>query len=159
MRNIFAVTILFAVITLSSPAQMHEMKSAPEHPLKAVMAELQLTPDQKSQVQKIHFENQKKEIELKAKLETKQLEMRNMLMTDTPDKSSLEKAIQEVGSAETVLKINKMSGWFEINIILTPDQQKHWIKVLRQAPMKKMRMMGRGRDLKVPMEQPHPMDR
>ncbi len=107
----------------------------------AMMAKLKLTDDQKSQMKNIKFETSKKEIELRSHVALSRLELGRLIMSDTPDKTAIEKKMSEVAANEVSLKMNKLNGWFQANAALTPEQQKIWREVLRMEAMKKM---GRG---------------
>jgi Spy/CpxP family protein refolding chaperone len=95
------------------------------------VTKLNLTDAQQEQFQKISFDIQKKQIELKAKAETARLELRRLMASDNLDKSAVEKKLNEVSSAQTALHMNRINGWIEKNKVLTPEQQKLWKKELR----------------------------
>lgn len=117
-------------------------------------SKLNLTDAQQEQFQKISFDVQKKQIELKAKVETARLELRRLMAFDNLDKTAIEKKMNEVSSAQTALQMNRINGWIEKNKVLTPEQQKLWKKELRHNPrgankkertvqIERMRMQGR----------------
>ena len=137
----FGILILSALL-VAQPNVGREMRHGDMRDLP--LKKLNLTDDQKTQLKKVHFDVEKREIELKAKVELSRLELRNLLMADAPDQSGLKKKIEEVAMNESALHINKLNGWFEANKLMTPEQQKIWLGVLRQqekaqAHMKEMR--------------------
>ena len=103
-----------------------------------MFAELKLTDQQKSQMKDLRYETAKKEIELRSKLALSKLDLGRLVSADEPDKESIQKKLNEVAEQKTALEINKLNGWFEINKLLSPDQQKIWRRVLRQAVMERI---------------------
>ncbi len=106
---------------------------------------LNLTDAQKEQFEKISFDSKKKQIELKAKLESAQLDVRRLMKAETVDKSAIEKKWNEIASFQVALKMNHLNAWVEKNKVLTPEQQKQW-KEMRGHHAKKVRqpMKRRG---------------
>lgn len=162
MKRLLAVGLGILVVSAlltAQPRSGREMRNGDlrDLPLK----KLNLTDDQKAQLQKVHFEVEKKEIELKSKVELARLELRNLLMADAPDQSALKKKIEEVAMNESALHINKLNGWFEANKLMTPEQQKIWREVLRHQEQVKaqahMKGIRRGGNMPhVPMAPPTP---
>lgn len=93
--------------------------------------DLNLTDAQQEQFQKISFETQKKQIELRAKAETAKLELRRLMNAASLDKSAIEKKYAEIASVQTALKMNRLNEWTDKNKALTPEQQLQWKKELR----------------------------
>lgn len=111
---------------------------------KKFMDDLKLTDAQKEQFEKISFETQKKQIDLRAKMETAQLELRRLMDAETIDKGAIEKKFNEIASVQTSLKMNHINAWSEKNKVLNADQQKLWKKMLNKTTAmahKKMRAM------------------
>lgn len=98
--------------------------------IKRFMEKLNLTDEQKKDVEKIHFDAEKQTIAQKAKVETAGIELRQLLKADAPDKSAIEKKISDIADLRVQMHITKINSWFAINKLLTPDQQKTWKKVL-----------------------------
>ena len=108
------------------------------------MEKLNLTDEQKKDVDKIHVDAEKQTIAQKAKEATARVELRQLLKADVPDKSAIEKKINEIADLTVQMHMIKVNSWFAINKLLTPDQQKTWKKVLENAPeMRRQRMMNR----------------
>ena len=108
---------------------------------KSGLKELNLSDTQKEQFQKISFDTQKKQIELKAKLETAKLELRRLMTADAIDKSAIEKKMNEVATSHVALRMNHLNSWMEKNKVLNPEQQKLWKKHLANHPGKKRNKM------------------
>ncbi|HTR81003.1 MAG TPA: periplasmic heavy metal sensor [Bacteroidota bacterium] len=120
-----------------------------------MLAKLKLTDEQKSKMKDIKFETTKKGIDLRAKLALSKLELGRLVSADEPDKAEIEKKMNEIASNKVALDMNKLNGWFEVNKILTPEQQKIWHRVLarrvmarmaehREGPMRRMERGHRG---------------
>jgi len=142
VKQFFAVILVLACFGIGyaqDPSPDPSMKKPMSHMKKEdFMAKLKLTDDQKKQMKELKFETDKKAIDLRSKLELSRLELSKLLSSDTPDKDAIEKQINEVAANETAVHMNRLDGWFEANKILTPEQQKQWRKVLREAAMAQM---------------------
>lgn len=144
MRNTLFVLIILAISAASA--------STPPPDKRRIRSEqkLNLTDAQQEQFQKISFDTKKKQIDLRAKLETAKLELRRLMVADDVDKSAIEKKLNDVASARTALKMNRINGWIEKNKVLTPEQQKIWRTHLRAN-----RMPAKDRAREVRIERTH----
>lgn len=126
------------------------------------MEELKLTDAQNEQFEKISYDTEKKQIELRSKIASAQLDLRRLMDADSPDKSAIEKKFNEIASAQTAMKMNHFNGWFEKNKLLTPEQQKIWKKAMHQRMKMAHRAMRDVRKERMPMmkrRQIHHIDR
>jgi Spy/CpxP family protein refolding chaperone len=114
-------------------------------PNRGMPAGLKLTDDQKVQFEKISFDVQKKQIELRAKLETSRLELKRLIAADQLDKAAVEKKMTEIANQQVALHMNHISGWAEKNKVLTADQQKIWKKMLQHHPRAMAEKKRQGR--------------
>ena len=103
-----------------------------------IFAKLKLTDEQKTQFKDLRFETMKKEIDLRSKLALSNLELGRLVSAEDPDKDAIQKKITEIAASKTALALNKLNGWFDVNKILTPDQQKIWRGELRTRVMEHM---------------------
>jgi Spy/CpxP family protein refolding chaperone len=143
----FGILILSALL-VAQPKAGREMRHGDMRDLP--LKKLNLTDDQKTQLKKVHFDVEKRAIELKSKVELSRLELRNLLMADAPDQSALKKKIEEVAQNESALHVNKLNGWFEANKLMTPEQQKIWLGVLRQQEKAQAQTKGMRRGSNMP---------
>jgi len=119
------------------------------------MGKLNLTDEQKKDVEKIHFDAEKQTIAQKAKEETARVELRQLLKADAPDKSAIEKKITNIADLEVQMHMIKINSWFAINKLLTPDQQKAWKNVLEYGPaLQRHKMMKQMRNRYMPTPNP-----
>ena len=75
-----AVFVLFSVQMYSQPDDAKQIRK--------FMGKLNLTDEQKKDVEKIHFDAEKQTIAQKAKVETARVELQQTLKADVPDKSA-----------------------------------------------------------------------
>lgn len=98
----------------------------PMHERKDMMAKLNLTEDQRAQVQKIRFDLQKKQTALQSKIKIARLEIQELFAAASPDKGAIEKKMKEVSDLQLQEKLNGLDHMFAVKAILTPEQQKTW---------------------------------
>jgi Spy/CpxP family protein refolding chaperone len=131
-----AVVFIFSTQLLSQPNDVRAVHR--------VMGKLNLTDAQKKDVEKIHFDAEKQTVAQNAKLATGRIELQQLLASENPEKSAIEKKINEMADVGAQLRIIKLNSWFAVNKLLTPDQQKIWKKVLENAPgLERQWMMDR----------------
>ncbi|HUI30091.1 MAG TPA: periplasmic heavy metal sensor [Candidatus Acidoferrales bacterium] len=108
---------------------------------------LKLTDEQKATVQKIRFGIMQKQIDLRAQIAHDRLDYERLASAETPDESAIADKLDDIAKLQVQIRKNLLDGWFAINKILTPDQQKIWKKVLQHPgmAMQKRRMMIRMR--------------
>ncbi len=137
--RIAALTLFTALIAVGNP-NMH----------KKMMKNLKLTETQKEQFEKISFDTQKKQIDLKARVETSKLELRRLFSADALDRSAIEKKMNEIAAIEVSLRMNHINAWSEKNKVLTSEQQKIWKKALVNHPRKVNKQMMHKRHMRTP---------
>jgi Spy/CpxP family protein refolding chaperone len=147
------LAVLIAAVLMVFGTQMYSQPNRGKH-IQKFMEKLNLTDEQKKDVDKIHVDAEKQTITQKAKEETARLELRQLLKADAPDKSAIEKKINDIADLKVQMHMIKINSWFAINKLLTPDQQKTWKKVLENAPaMRRQRMMNRMSGRPMPFQQ------
>ncbi len=152
MKNILVATaVLLMAFSVRLAAQPDEM-----HAYKKVIGKLNLTEAQKKDVDKIRFESEKQAIAQRAKLATARVDLRQLLKAENPDRSAIEKKMNEIADLGVQQHMTRVDEWFSINKLLTPDQQKTWKEVLANAPAMHGNMMNHrgGRHRMMPMMHP-----
>jgi Spy/CpxP family protein refolding chaperone len=115
-------------------------------PFQKILGKLNLTVEQKKDVDKIRFDMEKQSIDQKANLATARLELRQLFKAENPDKSAIEKKINEMADLGVQLRMIRLNAWFSVNKLLTPEQQKTWKKALEYgSEMHQDKMMKQGR--------------
>jgi len=108
-----------------------------------IIKRLKLTDEQKKDVNKIKVDMKKQLIDQKAKLQKARLELQEIFKVDSPDKSAIEKKLNEIADLEVQARMIKVDSWFAVNKLSTPEQQKIWKKALTDRPAMKHKMMNR----------------
>ncbi len=108
------------------------------------MKKLNLTEEQQKQVSDIHLNVQKQLVADRAKEQTARIELRQLLKADNPDRSAIEKKMNEIADVTVQMKMRHLDAWYAINKLLTPDQQKQWKKMLEMIPTMGQRGMRQG---------------
>lgn len=131
------LALIFATFTYA--------QNGPKWEGRGFMGRLNLTDEQKSKVENLRLELQKKQVTIRSKIQTSRIELKQILNADKLDKSAIEKKLNEISKLEIEQKMNFINHWEQVNQILTPEQQKIWKNSLRlfDSPFKK-NMMQKG---------------
>lgn len=97
------------------------------------MDQLKLTDDQKSEFQTLQSTMMKKQIALRADIQTKRVELRDLIGADLPEQQKIEAKQKEISALRGDQAVNRTDFWFAVNKILTPEQQKIWKRHARMA--------------------------
>jgi Spy/CpxP family protein refolding chaperone len=108
-----------------------------------IIKKLNLTKEQKKDISKIKMDLEKQLIAQKAKMETARLELHEIFKEDSPDKSDIEKKLNDIADLEVQTHMIRVDSWFSVNRMLTPEQQIIWKKALVTGLAKKHTMMNR----------------
>ena len=128
-------------------AQEQPMKRPEGQPGGEMFERLKLTDDQRNQIEKLRIDFQKQQIAQRGKLETAQLELRQLMRADNPDKTAIEKKITEVSQLGAQTRIGHFNQMLSIRKILTPEQQKmarEGMKMRMHRGFAERRQGGRG---------------
>lgn len=121
-----------------------------------LMERLNLSDDQKNQIEKLRTDFQKQQIAQRAKVQTAAVELRQLLRAENPDKAAIEKKIQEVAQLRAQLQTARVNHMLNVRKVLTPEQQKMvreavkerargWFMERRQRMMREFGPRFRGR--------------
>jgi Spy/CpxP family protein refolding chaperone len=144
------LTVMMAAVLMLLNTQVYSQPDDAKQVHK-FMGKLNLTDEQKKDVEKIHFDAEKQTIAQKAKVETARVELQQVLKADAPDKSAIEKKINEIASLKVQMHMIKVNSWFAVNKLLNPEQQKTWKKVLEHGlEIQQHRMMRQMREKHMP---------
>ena len=136
MNQTQSFILAVAVASTTLMAQEQPMGRPQGHPDRAMLERLKLTDEQRNQVEKLRTEYQKQQISQRSKLQTSQLDLRQLMRSDNPDKAAIEKKINEASQLGAQARIARFNQMLSMKKILTPEQQ----KMLREGM--KMRMQG-----------------
>jgi Spy/CpxP family protein refolding chaperone len=116
------------IMKKGAPTERIEFDDEEDSPDFPIFHKLNLTEDQEKDFMKLRFEMQKKQTDASAKVQTAQIELKELFSADIPDRAAIEKQIKEIADLKTRLHLNRLDHWFAVNKILTPEQQKIWKK-------------------------------
>jgi Spy/CpxP family protein refolding chaperone len=148
-RTLFGTLILLLGFVFTLAAQSGPPMGMDKPPMhQAMMDELKLNDQQKKDVDKIHSDAQKEQIDGHSEIAKARVELKDLLKADNPNQSSIEKKMNDISGLENQAQSKHLNVWFSINKLLTPDQQKVWKKTLaNHGAMRgmrgQMRMGGR----------------
>jgi Spy/CpxP family protein refolding chaperone len=108
------------------------------------MEALKLTDQQEAQIKKLRLELERKQAQIRSKIQLARLDMKESYLSDKIDRTAIEKSIKQVSDLQNEMKMNHVGFWFSVNAMLTPDQQKVW-KQHVGGMMGEMRGRLRGR--------------
>lgn len=97
-------------------------------PLRRIIDKLDLSESQEKEFRKLRYELQKKQTDLRAKIRTAQIELRELMDADKIDRNLIEKKIKEIADYRLKLQLNRLDHWFNVYKILDEKQQKIWKK-------------------------------
>ena len=104
-----------------------------------MMKHLKLTDDQKKQIGKLHDDMEKKQIELRSKIQSLRVDLRGLFRDDKPEQGKIESKVSEIGKLQTEMKLTHLGCWFSVGKLLTDDQKKMWKKHGMMMGMERMR--------------------
>jgi len=88
----------------------------------ALQEDIGLKKEQKEQIRKIHFEIQKKLVNLTKDRELKEIELRELLSEENPDMTKIENIVREISSLEAEIKLTRIRQLLELKKMLTEEQ-------------------------------------
>jgi Spy/CpxP family protein refolding chaperone len=108
----------------------------------SVVAELELTPEQSTEIEKVFVGSRSKLIDLKADLEKKQLDLQVAMEDKTADRAAVEKKIESVENARAALQKTRALMILDMKQILKPAQ---WERLVQMHQERRERMHDRRR--------------
>jgi Spy/CpxP family protein refolding chaperone len=111
-----------------------------------MLEKLNLSDSQKKDVDKINTDFAKQRVDQQARIKTEAIDLRALLRADTPERTAIEKKINEISDLQAKNRMLRVDHWFAVNKVLNPDQQKIW-KTMLNRPMTERfgRRMGNSR--------------
>ncbi len=119
-----ASLMLIAAGAVAQPGPGQHLMNCRETMQKSLMGKLNLTDSQKDQISKLRYQFQKQQIQTRAKIADARLDLRQLLHSDSPDRSAVEKAVRAITDLQGQQKLNLVDHLFAVRAILTPEQQK-----------------------------------
>ena len=94
-------------------------------------AKLQLTDEQKTQIEKLTLEADEKSIQLSADLEILQIELQSLLTKDELDQKEILKKIDKASEIGASVQKNTFTCLIDIQKVLTPEQKKTYKEIFK----------------------------
>jgi Spy/CpxP family protein refolding chaperone len=88
------------------------------------MKDLQLTDQQKKDIDVLRADLEKAMVKIHADIQTARIDLRGLLMADKPDRGAIEKKISAISALQNDGKMALVNHLFSMKDKLTPDQQK-----------------------------------
>ena len=88
-----------------------------------VQKELGITDEQHNRLEDIAFNARKAAIQARSNLEVHHLELGRLMRADNPDRSAIDKKLQEVAQAEAALRRSMINGFLDALNVLTKEQR------------------------------------
>lgn len=99
--------------------------SMPKHNMrKELKDKLNLSPEQEKQLKDVRFKYAKDQIQVRANLQSKRLDVQQIMQSDKLDRAVLEKKWREIGDLQVQQKLMAFDQQQEMKKNLTPEQQK-----------------------------------
>jgi Spy/CpxP family protein refolding chaperone len=109
-----------------------------------IVKKLDLKEDQLKQYKTFRSQLRKDQIASRAKIQTLRIELRDLFDSPKPDKTAIEAKVGEVSTLQSEMKMKMVAFWFDVNNILTAEQQKIWKRAPREFLREGGKMMMRG---------------
>lgn len=103
--------------------------------------QLGLTEEQAEQLRALRSDAAKSGIRTRAELTIKQMELRELLQAEEPDRARIEKKVRELSDARYTAQMQRIDQRLAFRSVLTPDQRKEMRNLRRQF---RQRRGGRG---------------
>ncbi len=158
MRKTLLVAALAAVL-LAPAVRAAGMPDGKWWKNPGVAAELELTPEQSAEIEKVFVRSRSKLIDLKADLEKRQLDLQGAMEDKTADRAAVEKKIESVENARAALQKTRALMILDMKQILKPAQ---WERLLQKQRERREQMQDRRRrfrDEGGPGDRPGPRGR
>ncbi len=137
---LFALIFVFSAAMATAQPDRQEQKIKHKEHRGQVCEKLKLTDTQKQQLQTQRSDMQKQAVQLQAKLKTAQIELRDLMIAENPDKDAIGQKLGDIEKIKTSQKLLRVNNWFDVKKILTPEQQKIW-----KTELGKMLAEGHGK--------------
>ncbi|MBI5475985.1 MAG: Spy/CpxP family protein refolding chaperone [Ignavibacteriales bacterium] len=144
MKQLMILLMLAASFVVAQPRLMDDDYPGTGMGHGLMIEKLDLKPDQEKQFKSFKSDLQKKQIDLRSKVQTMRIDLQDLTNEDTPNKSKIESKMGEISKLQNEMKLNHLDFWFSVNKILTPEQQKLW----KDHPMKFGAGKGNGKGMK-----------
>ncbi len=154
---VVALVLVFGLI-LTSQALAARKGHRPGRGLGLLMfsEKLGLSDEQKSKIESIKLKAEKGTISKKAELETANLDLRELLKADKPDRAAIRKKVNEISKLRADLNMIRIDSMLDSKAVLTSEQLENLKKLKQEAAKKKAKHMRERLEEKRPMKEKMP---
>lgn len=97
--------------------------------------DLNLSKEQIEKIKKIQTAAQKLNIPLKSDMELKQMELKDLMSADPPDKNAISAKVKEMDALRTQIKLNRINSRIDCRNVLTKEQKDKMEQMRAQRKM------------------------
>lgn len=115
-----AVFILLMAMFWSEAVGQHAQMMKKEH---EGMGLPNLSEEQKEKMKEIMTETEKQMLPIRSKLQTKEAELNELLIVEKPDRSAIDRKIDEIAALKTEIRKKCVDTRLKIRELLTPEQR------------------------------------
>lgn len=135
-------------------AQQPDMPAMMQGEGRNIVKALKLTPDQEKKFEELHLEHQKAMVDVRAKIQKNQIELKGMVVSGNIDEKNLLQLTGENSKLQAEMKEMGIKKWIDINKMLDKEQKEIWAKHLLRlgAGMKMMKERMKDGARKMMME-------
>jgi Spy/CpxP family protein refolding chaperone len=123
---------------------------------KKIARELKLNDEQIKTIKELVKNTEKQMIQLRADMETKEVDLRDILDEDEPDESKAISLVKDIMKLKTEQRVLKIKQLIRIKKTLSPEQIEKFHEIKHEMRKKAMRKGKEGRELGPKREGPPP---
>jgi Spy/CpxP family protein refolding chaperone len=123
---LFLITTICMSYVWAQEKGEREMRRPPEPPFEKMIRELNLTDQQKNELDKLRLENQKEMIRLRADLEILHIDLETLLDEKEPDKAKIYAQLDKINDLRNEMSKKHIDFVLKRRAIFTPEQ---WDKI------------------------------
>ncbi len=144
-KRILAITVVSLLLIGSVFAQQGPgpMAALQGHPGLQMFKALNLTDEQRSKIEDLHLEMQKKMLSMQGDLQKLEKDFRLMVIDEKVSESQLQKQLQKIHDLKLKMALEKAKNHRKIRSLLTDEQKKKFDSMYLSGP--KLRKAGRAK--------------
>ncbi|KPJ51851.1 hypothetical protein AMJ39_09190 [candidate division TA06 bacterium DG_24] len=97
-------------------------------------AMLDLTEQQQKRLQEMRTASAEQMFEMKNELGKLRIDLRSLILSETPDQRKIERMIDQIGELQTKIMKQRVRNRLEMRNVLTPEQWEKWRKFAMSCP-------------------------
>lgn len=154
MLTVAVATLAVAVVVFAQPGPPNQRSPRGERPFPAeglvenqeLIAELGLDEEQVQALKQVHLEAQKAMVELRARNELAEIDLKAQLESGSPEIEKVMETIEQTGQAQTEMKKHQVRVMLETREILGPEAWKQLNELRRERMRERVEQRRGGRN-------------